>query len=144
MKKIIKTKLEKLASVLNDLEIDVSVVLFAYREESSAETSNYDKSELLKKPHILKWTVKVVNYEIAHDTKFHKDTFYYCLTASIDDELYIEYDIECDELKQCSINFFDGKDETYYLALNLINTEDMYTRESLSKKLDDYIQMYSK
>ena len=143
MKRIIKTKLKKLASVLNDLEIDVSTILFAYRNQLHEDINN-EWAQFLKKPHILKWTVRVADYENVHGTEYHKDCFIYFLTASVGSEEHIEYLIQCNEEKQCEIDFSEGSNEIFDFATKLIYQEDIDSRESLSKKLDEYIQYYSK
>jgi len=54
------------------------------------------------------------------------------------------YYIECDTNKDCKFNYIDGKNSLSNLGDNLFETGDIDTPYSLSKKLDDYIQIYSK
>lgn len=140
MKKSIKTKLEKLVSVLNDLKIDVSGILFTDRDQLY-EASDTEQAQFLKNPHILQWSVRELKYV---GRVYHNDCFIYCLQALVGIELYMYYYIECDTNKDCKFNYIDGKNSLSNLGDNLFETGDIDTPYSLSKKLDDYIQIYSK
>lgn len=149
MKKSIKTKLEKLVSVLNDLKIDVSAVLCANHKQQY-ETPDREWAQFLKKPHILRWSVQELSYEAVYptyfetDKKYPEECFYYHLEASVDEEVYIIYSIQCDEEKDCELNYDDGNNAISDLATKLFDLDGTYTPESLSKKLDEYIEIYSK